>query len=315
MGGPSSEHAISLASGAQVLNVIESPLPVVIGKDGRWSFDGEAPIGLPEALQRLKNDAELAFLALHGRFGEDGTVQALMEAISLPYSGSGVMASSLAMDKSRSRLVFQAVGLETAKGLSFAPGSPEAEVIAKVQAELGFPVVLKPSNEGSSYGVHFVERAEDLPAILNSLTKEHLLIESRLVGRELTAGVLDGPEGPKALPVTEILVQGDYPFFNTEAKYKPGATLEVSPAEIPDALRDEVQSRAIRAHLALGCRDLSRSDFIVDGGIPKILETNTLPGLTAGSLVPGAAKAANLSFADLISGIIERVRARNQALS
>lgn len=307
MGGPSSEHDVSLKSGAQIATSLRARWPlveVVIGRDGRWSLDGEA-CSLGGALDRLAESSDVVFPALHGPFGEDGTVQALLDTLMLPYVGSGVAASALAMDKARAKRIYQAAGLPTP---AFAHLCPGEDGEARSAVEACFPCVVKPSASGSSFGVSFPKDVEEATsAIVEHLRFGREVVVERVVqGRELTCGILDFEVGPRALPVTEIIPSDGYAFFDYEAKYTPGATNEVTPAQIPDPLRDEIQFLALRAHRALGCRDLSRTDVMLDEGRPSLLETNTLPGFTQTSLLPQAAAAHGMSFDELVDHLLGR---------
>ncbi|MEO1230193.1 MAG: D-alanine--D-alanine ligase [Myxococcota bacterium] len=314
MGGPSSEHEVSMESGRQIADALERQGPtlrVVISPEGAWSFPDGPVSSVGAALDRLAAEAEAVFPALHGRFGEDGTVQALLEVARLPYVGSGVGASALAMDKARAKAIFRAAGLPTPPSAHLRPGD-EALVEAAVRTR--FPCVVKPSSSGSSCGVTFPKDAKDaVIAVAEHLAEgQDVIVEAVIKGRELTCGVLDYDDGPRALPVTEIIPSETYAFFDYAAKYTPGATSEVTPAEIPGALRDQVQAMAVAAHRALGCRDMSRTDFMIDGGAPTLLETNTLPGFTATSLLPQAAAAAGLDFDALVQHLVRRVLARGR---
>lgn len=325
MGGPSSEHEVSKASGEQVLRALEGRWPVtraVIERDGRWVFDGEPSGGgegftLGAILDRLKASSDVVFPALHGAFGEDGTVQALLELLEIPYVGSGVLASALAMDKARTKRLYEASGLPTPRFAHLTPadGAQVEDAVRSV-----FPCVVKPSRSGSSFGVSFPETEEAARQAVAAHLEAGLevVVEAIVSGRELTCGVLDFEDGPRALPVTEIVPKprpaasssSAVLFFDFFAKYTPGASDEITPARIPDALRDQIQALAVRAHRALGCRDLSRTDVMLDGEAPRLLETNTLPGLTETSLLPQAARAAGLDFPALVDHLLRRALSR-----
>jgi D-alanine-D-alanine ligase len=315
MGGPSREHDVSLKSGAQVLAALgDRGLPVRIERDRRWTIGGEPASTIGRAIDRVKELAGVAFIALHGPFGEDGTIQGFLDTCGLPYTGSGPAASGLAMDKIRTKRIYAAHGLPTEPSVSIAPYDDRARALARIEAELGFPCVVKPACDGSSFGVSFpADRAALEEAVAEHLAKgSEILVERYVRGVELTCGVLeDGAQGRTfALPVTEIVPADRYAFFDYEAKYTPGATREITPARIPDAVRDAVQSIALAAHRALGCRDFSRSDFMLAGERPVILETNTIPGLTETSLLPQAAAAAGIDFPSLIRMLVDNARRR-----
>ena len=351
MGGPSPERDVSLSSGQRVIGAIDPQrydvLPVEITRDGKWlprpdllrlgspggaPQQGAPPVSpaspTPTSLTPRRADevvgegaVDVAFIAMHGPYGEDGTVQGLLELLGVPYTGSGVLASALAMDKLRSRQVCQAYGLPfpafvTVDGGAW-PGN-RAEVLAQVGRDVGFPCVVKPNALGSSIGVTIV-RAEDglVPAVERALEYgEIVLAEEYIRGTELTCAVLEDPETgvAKPLPVVEIVPKRE--FFTYEAKYEPGASDEIVPARIGDAVARQAQQLALRAHRALGCEGLSRVDMFLRDGKIILLEVNTIPGLTAGSLLPRAAAAAGIDFPDLVGRVIgaalRRERARNR---
>lgn len=318
MGGPSLEHDISLVSGKQVATSLEQRWPVqriTIERDGRWVVGGAA-VGPGEALDALKASADVVFPAMHGPFGEDGTVQALLEVAGLPYVGSDVAASALAMDKARTKWVYGARGLPTAGFEHFAPGDDPAWVAERAAAL--FPCVVKVSTNGSSHGVSFPESAEaaGTSSVAHLSAGSEVVVERVLKGLELTCGVLEHDDGPRALPPTAIIPTEGYAFFDLAAKYTPGATNEVTPAPISAEDTARVQQLALAAHRALGCRDMSRTDSIwVEGEGPYLLETNTLPGFTPTSLLPQAAAAAGMSFDTLVDHLVERALARRTARS
>ncbi len=320
MGGPSSEREISLISGRQVLSSLGdlNPIAVEIGRDGRWTVGDREHATVGSALDDLKKRADVVFIAMHGELGEDGTIQGLLDAERLVYTGSGVLGSALAMDKVRAKLVYKAVGIPSApfRALNqreLGGGLPLAEAIGK---ELGFPCVVKPARAGSSVGVSFPPDASSLASDLAGLASSQslVLVERFVKGREFTCGVLSFEREGKLvpLPVTEIIPdRARFAFFDYTAKYTPGATREVTPAQIGGDLREKIQAMAVDAHRWLDCRDMSRSDFIVgDDGEVVILETNTIPGLTPQSLLPQAAGVAGLSFRDLVSVLIDDALSR-----
>lgn len=311
MGGPSSEHDVSLRSGSQVLAALEPEfsVPVVIGKNGVWSLGGEAQPSVGRALDELRARADVVFIAMHGPFGEDGTVQGMLTALGMPFVGSGVAASGLAMDKVRAKQIYVATGLPTPEFAVFRAWTHSEAAVREAAARLGERWVVKPSCNGSSFGVSFPKSVDALVAAVSELVGQgnEVLVERFVKGTELTCGVLEDAEAStiRALPVTEIVPTAKYEFFDYEAKYTPGATDEITPARIPDALRDRVQALALAAHEALGCRDMSRTDvMIAPDGAPLLLETNTIPGFTAQSLLPQAAQAAGLDFPALVDRLV-----------
>lgn len=305
MGGVSREREVSTWSGEQMLSALgERGLSVRIDAEGLWRV-GEGPVeGFGSALERLRGSCAAVLIGLHGRFGEDGTVQALLEAAGLRYAGSGVAASALALDKLRSKWVYLGAGLPTPAFVARCQGDEDAAVLKRVE-DLKGPWVVKASHEGSSFGVHM---ADDLARVRSALAEieGEALVEQRLGGREFTCGVLEELDGtPCALPVTEMITPDDAPFFDFDAKYS-GGTQEITPAEVSERLSSDIQALALEAHRRLGCRHLSRTDFMEDDeGRLNILETNTLPGMTKGSLVPQAAAAAGMSFSDLVERLAE----------
>lgn len=320
MGGRSSEHEVSLRSGEQVMRALvdEAPIRVVIGKDGGWTVDGTA-LSLGAAVDRLTAEADVVFLALHGAFGEDGTIQGLFELAGLPYTGSGVVGSALAMDKVRAKLVYRSVGLPTPPSCTLARRtwtSQREALIEVVVRDIGFPCALKVARSGSSVGMYFPASQEAFVELADKVmaATDLALVEKFVKGRELTCGVIEDPATGEvqALPATEIVPDASkYTFFDYEAKYTPGATQEITPARISDALMREVQALAVGAHLAVDARDFSRTDFMIDeAGRPWILETNTIPGLTAQSLLPQAAAVAGMAFPVLVRRMIALARAR-----
>jgi D-alanine-D-alanine ligase len=326
MGGVSSEHDISMASGSKVHAALDRDRwrvrPVVIDRDGGWLVgepggeiprEGEGCEALPvgRALDRLMEEGtEAAFLALHGPFGEDGTIQGLLEMAGLPYTGSGVLASSLAMDKERSRWVFAQAGLSVPPGVCFSRRqwsmSPEA-LVERVTRDVPSPWVVKPADQGSSVGILMVDGPAGLgEAAAESLRhSDRVLVEHRIRGTELTCAVLDGIGGgePEALPVTLIRPREDA-FFDYHAKYTPGATEEITPAPIPPDMAVEIQEMSLLAFRVLGCRGMARFDYIRDDQTAFLLEGNTIPGMTETSLLPQAAEVAGMSFPQLLDRLL-----------
>lgn len=307
MGGRSSEREISLVTGEQVARALEETSFPVTRVDA-----GEEPW---VHLSRVRPD--VVFIALHGRWGEDGTVQAMLELMDIPYTGSGVLASSLAMDKAMSKSVFRDKGLPVAKSVDLHVSrwlSTREQVMAEVVEHVGFPCVAKPAREGSAVGVTIVRQLEQLADAIDAgfIHDSLVLVEEFLPGLELTVGVLEGPDGPSALPSVEIVPNAD--FYDYEAKYAPGGSEHIIPARLPDEVQQMVSDWAIKAHDVIGCRDLSRTDFKLDKeGNPVILEINTIPGMTPTSLFPEAAAAAGISFPRLIEMITEFTLARRDA--
>jgi D-alanine-D-alanine ligase len=288
MGGRSAEREISLKSGSMVLAGLRKS-----GVDAH-AFDPR-----DHALHELKAQRfERAFIALHGRFGEDGTVQGALEYLGIPYTGSGVMASALAMDKWRTKLLWQAAGLPTpAWELATAGTDPVG-----LASRLRLPLMVKPAREGSSIGMSKVTTVEKiLPAVELAARYDEVVIAERFMeGAELTAGILDGE------PLPLIRLETPREFYDYEAKYFADDTRYILPCGLPAGEERSLQSLALEAFRVLGCGGWGRVDLMLDGaGRPYLLEVNTVPGMTDHSLVPMAARARGISFEDLCVRILE----------
>ncbi len=248
---------------------------------------------------------DVAFLALHGRYGEDGTLQGLLDLLGIPYVGSGTLASALAMDKAMAKKVLAAEGLPVAAGTVVERAAfrrdPEGE--SRRASAAAMPAIVKPVTQGSSVGLSVVETAEGMRAALEKalLHDPRALVEERLAGPEITVGLLGNRE-LQALPVIEIVPRDG--LFDYVSKYDPDLTEEICPARIPEATARAAQDLAVRAHRALSCRGLSRTDMIVTARGPVILEVNTLPGMTVNSLLPKAARVAGISFPELLDRLV-----------
>lgn len=333
-GGRTAEHDISRATGAMVLANLDRRKylmkPVVISRDGRWhATRGFPPPGrgagrmhfgpAGEAVTRLVRDrVDCVFIAMHGPYGEDGTIQGMLEMLGIPYTGSDVCASALAMDKIKAKEIYRAHGIPTPsfRAIDAAEWKTDrAGVLREVERRAGFPCFLKPARLGSSVGIHLCRSARELRRRLPSSLGygRRLLAEELVEGIEVTCAVLDTPGGrpPIALPPTEIAPRSGA-YFDYHAKYTPGASLEITPARVDAALIARVQALALRAHAALGCAGMSRTDMIVRGRRVSVLETNTIPGMTKTSLLPQAAQAAGISFPRLLDRIISVARERHR---
>lgn len=293
-GGTSGERPVSLKSAEQVgIGLRSEGFDVV-----------EIDTGEPGFITALQDaGADVVFICLHGRGGEDGTIQGVCELLNLPYTGSGVLASALAMDKSMAKIVYRAAGVRTPPSVTLHAGEPvDTEAIF---AELGEHLVVKPAHEGSSLGISFVEGKDDLAEGIAAgfALDDTLVVERFVTGMEATVGVL-GNDEPQALPTIEILSELDH--YDFEAKYTPGKSSHVLPARIAPEVEAECRALGIAAHEALGCRGISRSDILIDAdGVPWVIETNTIPGMTPVSLVPDAAKHAGIGFGPLCRMIVE----------
>ncbi|MDR1608711.1 MAG: D-alanine--D-alanine ligase [Deltaproteobacteria bacterium] len=297
VGGHSSEREVSLASGQNVLNRLNPERYEV------RVFDPAVDLArLVEAAPNL----DVVFPVLHGAAGEDGSIQGLLSLLGLPYVGSGVLASALCLDKKAAKDVYRQNNCPVAQDLLCLSQTPLEEQIKAISTTIGFPVVIKPLDQGSSVGLTIAQSPEEALVALKKafeLSKQ-ALAEKFIKGRELTVAVL-GNDRPKALPPIEIIPGPGHGFFDYEAKYAPGQAQEICPAHLTPEETLKVQDLALLAHKALGCRGLSRTDFILAEGIFYLLETNTLPGLTENSLLPKAALAAGLSFPALLDTLID----------
>ena len=286
MGGPSAEREVSLSSGRGCAAALR--------EEGYEVVEVDAGPDLAARLAEISPD--VVFNALHGRWGEDGCVQGLLEWLRLPYTHSGVLASALAMDKQRSKAAFRAAGLPVV----------ESRLAAKAEVMAGHvlvpPYVVKPNNEGSSVGVYLVDEAANGPPVLGAEMPETVMVETYAPGRELTTTVM----GDRALTVTDILTDGWYDY---DAKYRPGGSRHVVPAEVPAPVFEACLDYALRAHRALGCRGISRTDFRWDErrGLEGLilLETNTQPGMTPTSLTPEQGQAVGMSFGAMCRWLVE----------
>jgi D-alanine-D-alanine ligase len=291
MGGKSGEREISLISGKAVLEALRSR-----GVDAHAFDPAERPVW-----DLAKEGFERVFLILHGRFGEDGTVQGALETMGIPYTGSGVMASAIAMDKWRTKLVWQAAGVPTPRFRMLTPDSD----LAAVAAELGLPLIVKPAREGSSIGVTKVTTVEELASAFRFAHDLDPLViaEEFVVGRELTAAVF----GETALPLVRIEApEGKYDYQN---KYFTDVVHYHCPSGIPAEQEEAIRAAALTAFRVLGCRGWGRADVILrqDGSF-SFLEMNTAPGMTSHSLVPMAARVAGTGFEDLCVAILKGAR-------
>lgn len=318
MGGPSAEHEVSLATGKNVLDNLDKTkyqsVVIKLSKNNKWFVNGR----MTNMAKALKS-CDLIFNALHGTFGEDGRVQALMEYYGARYTGSGITASALAMDKLRSREIFKLAGFCVPKTLKIKKGENyQARLNLFINKITKLPVVVKPCSSGSSVGVKIISNGNKLAKAIDETFKldKKVLVEEFIKGREVTCGVLDnfsaggGPASgwngeSAALPVTEITPVKRHKFYDYDAKYKDGQSELATPAQIDETTREKVQEIAVRAHQLLGCRGYSRTDMILRNDNIYVLETNTLPGLTSHSLIPQAAKVAGLTFGQLLDKIID----------
>jgi len=340
-GGASAERDISLATGAQIAaslpadayeTVLLDPLALMsrnpalsaerreqaralLAGGGRLEPAHELPKGLEAQIESasralvpatrvIANEGEpldVVLIALHGTWGEDGRIQGLLDTLGLPYTGSGVLASALAMDKAMAKTVLAANGIDVPKGVVVTGTAPADLAQAR---SVGLPAFVKPVASGSSVGASIVTLERDLArAITEALRYDaRVLVEERIGGRELTVAVI-GNDEPQALPVIEIVTKR--PFFDYSAKYDAGESDEICPADIPAEIAARAQQIALRAHVALGCRGMSRTDLMWSGDRLAALEVNTIPGMTANSLLPKAARAAGIPFGELLHRLVQ----------
>lgn len=297
MGGPSAEREVSLKSGKAVYETFrESGLEAV-------AIDVKTD-NLEEITGLIKShNINCAFLALHGSFGEDGQIQGILESLEIPYTGSGIEASRLAMDKVASRLLFESGGLNVPKYVVVDKSN------RKVKHNLGLPLVVKPAAQGSSIGLSIIDKEEDLDkAVALAFTfDKKVIIEEYIEGREMTVGILD--EQP--LPVIEIIPKRK--FFDYEAKYQHCMTDYIVPAHLEENIAKDIQAAALSAHRLLGCFGCSRVDMILNKeNLPVVLEVNTIPGLTETSLLPKAAKSTGIEFNELCLKLIKLAYEKTQ---
>ena len=332
MGGLSSERAVSLSTGRMILESLDREKYDVMPVDAAL-FSGSAMRTLPgsdtqvaaiadaeTALAKVgplrsitdmtpsngSRKVDVAFIALHGRYGEDGTIQGMLELLGISYTGSGVMASALAMDKIACKRMLRAVGVPVPESVDIVHRSElwKRDIVAEVRP-LGYPVMVKPSRQGSTIGMSRVDVEDKLVQAVEEAFRfdSQVLIEQFVYGTEITVGVL-GNCDLQVLPIVEIVPAKG--FYDYEAKYTPGATEEIVPARIPEVAAERARECAVAAHRALGCRGMSRVDMIVtsDNDV-VVLEVNTIPGMTPTSLLPTAAKAAGIEFSKLLDRLIE----------
>lgn len=290
MGGPSREREVSLRSGKAISLALQAKGYQVIEITDMDDLPG-----------RLKADSiNAVFIALHGRFGEDGTVQGILEEAGWVYTGSDSKASYTALHKDLAKAEFRRAGLMTPEW--FSGCFNKCIELEKKLKGMPFPIVLKPIDEGSSIGLEILRSKDNLPQAFERILRfsSHILVEQFIEGRELTVGVL----GEQPLPIVEI--KTDRSFYDYEAKYTPGHTQYEVPAQLPADIYSQIQTIGLKAHQALKCRDLSRVDILLDrNNTPWVLEVNTIPGFTQTSLLPKAARAAGISFEDLCERIIQ----------
>jgi D-alanine-D-alanine ligase len=305
MGGRSLEREISLRSGHRVERALRALGYEVQALD----VDGQF-------IERvIEREPSFVFVAMHGRGGEDGTLQDLLETLGVPYTGSDPLASALCMDKMLFKRMLRLHSLPTPAFHSFNETAFRemggASTFPKLLDELALPAVVKPVAQGSAIGIKFVSGAAELPgAILGAFGYgDRVIVEQRIVGRELAVTVMGPPDHPQALPIVELFTPEG--FYSYEAHYTIGQLRMEVPAQLPDGVRERVEQVALSAYSLMGCRDFARVDLILDRhDEPQVLEINTIPGLTETGITPAAAEAAGMAFTELVAKIVERVSQR-----
>ncbi|MDI6690022.1 MAG: D-alanine--D-alanine ligase [Actinomycetota bacterium] len=298
MGGRSLEREVSLKSGRRVSDALKEKGYKVIQLDINENLVNNL----------LREHVELVYIALHGKYGEDGTVQELLEILGVPYTGPGVYSSIVGFDKVLSKEIFQIEGIPTPKFYALSSGSFKemgaSGVLGEVIKKIGLPIVVKPACQGSALGIKFVKTPEELPsALIGALSyDDKVLLEEYIKGKEVAVSIV-GNTNPKPLPVVEIVPKKE--FFDFESMYTMGMTDYFVPARISKELTEKVQNTAVKVHRILRCRDVSRVDMIIgEDDVPYVLELNTSPGMTETSLLPMAAKAAGMEFPDLVDKLV-----------
>ncbi len=298
MGGLSTEREVSLRSGENIYNALV--------KSGFKAIKLDVDANISRRL--IKENVDIAYIALHGKYGEDGCIQGLLEILGIPYTGSGVLASAIGMNKIATKKVFKASGIPVPEHIMLDPNEPD-ETYKRIVEKIGLPVVLKPVSEGSSVGVVIVREEERLKNIIRNYLREYpnSYAEKYIKGKELTVGILGGEDDIEVLPIMELRPKKE--FYDYEAKYTKGLTEFVIPAEIPEDIYLKVQELSVEAFRAVGCYGVARIDLMLDEkGNPYFLEVNTIPGMTETSDVPAMAKVAGITFEELVLKILSYVR-------
>ncbi|MBR3120757.1 D-alanine--D-alanine ligase [Oceanobacillus profundus] len=297
-GGVSGEREVSLSSGKGIIAALEKNGHEVIGID----FN-------PNQLQDIiQLDVDLVFIGLHGKYGEDGRIQGLLDMLGIPYVGSGVLASALAMDKAKAKQIFNMNHIPQAKSEVYRLSkSNQVEQIGnEIKTAFTPPFVIKPNKEGSTLGLTIVTDTSQIEEALTNAqaSDDAILVEEFIAGRELTVAVMGAGGNEFALPIIEIIPKNA--FYDYESKYAPGGSEHIVPAIIDEATAEQIKTYAVLAHQSLGCETYSRVDFILNKeNVPMILEVNTLPGMTPTSLFPDAAKSIGIEYHEMIEKFVE----------
>ncbi|MCZ6502621.1 MAG: D-alanine--D-alanine ligase [Gammaproteobacteria bacterium] len=302
-GGQSAEAEVSRSSARGVIKALKE------------NYEHVASIDLDQQLATSLQafSADVVFPVLHGPPGEDGTFQGFLEILGYPYVGSDVQGSAFAMDKIVAKSIFRQTGLPLARETVVNKSDGVAAAVNRIVKEVGHYVVVKPASQGSALGVTLIDNENQLHDGVESAFAfdKRLLVEERIDGREITVGIIDTDKGCEAFPVIEIITP-ENTWYDYEHRYTEGLSEHIMPADLPGQQNKKLQEIAITAHQSLGCRDLSRADFIVAGDDVYLLEVNTLPGMTPTSLYPDGAIGYGLNFAELVSYLVERAVKRHQ---
>lgn len=311
-GGTSSEYEVSLQTGASVIGALQELgfhiIDVIVTKDGEWLVDG-----VVKSPEQALSTADVVFIAMHGAYGEDGTVQKKCERLHIPFTGSNSFPSSIAFNKDATKKYLRESGIRMPKHVRVEPDIFDTYEMftTALTRSVGKRFVVKPLTSGSSHGVQMVQSVDDLHDILKDVFIKYdaCLVEERIDGVEATCGILDDFRNEKhyILPPIEIIPQSAHDFFTSDAKYD-GSTAEICPGRFSFSIRESIGNAALAAHIGLGLSQYSRSDFMIKGDNVYFLEVNTLPGLTAESLFPKATAAVGLSFTQLIEHLINTAR-------
>lgn len=294
-GGKSNERPVSLNSGKGAKAALEQ---------AGYKVEQFDPANKDDLLALIQGDFDAAFLCLHGKGGEDGSIQGFLETIRLPYTGCDIWSSATAINKARSKHYYELNGIPTPRSILINRG--DSFNVEEIIAKLGDKVVVKAATEGSSIGVYIVEGKDAIGKAIDEALKldKYVLVEQYISGSEYTVAVIDRDGEAVALPIIEIIPQAE--SYDYDSKYQPGGSEHICPARLDEVATSQMQDLAVRAHRALGCSGVSRNDFIIDSdGNMWILETNTIPGMTPTSLLPDASKAAGMTFSQVCELLIE----------
>jgi len=316
MGGASPEHEISLLTGRNIAAALDSSKydvrPVVVGRDGLWLLsDSSVPVELGAAAEFLRRQIDVVFIAMHGPYGEDGRMQGFLDLLGVPYTGSGVGASSIAMDKVLCKDVAARRGVPVPAQVLVSAQSWQTDrrtVLSTIENELGYPCVVKPTDQGSSVAMGIPKEAGSLADLVSAALEygPTAMVEQYVAGTEISVAVFGSEETGtvRAFPVVEIVpVRGE--FYDFESKYTEGGAREIIPARISAVETARAQEMAVTVHTALGCWGMSRSDMIVSDGVVYFIEVNSIPGMTDLSIYPQAAAAAGIGFSELMDMLVE----------